>query len=61
MNGSVVPSVWVFSALFISGVASILNQVMWQRALKIFLGGSEALSSMVVVLVFRLGPGAGAA
>jgi spermidine synthase len=61
VSGSVVPSVLVFSALFISGVASIINQVVWQRALKIFLGGSEALSSMVVVLVFMLGLGAGAA
>jgi spermidine synthase len=50
----------VLAALFTSGVASIINQVVWQRALKIFLGGSEALSSMVVVLVFMLGLGLGA-
>lgn len=47
-------------ALFLSGVAGIINQVVWQRALKIFLGGSETLSSLVVVLVFMLGFGIGA-
>ena len=47
--------------LVCSGVAGIVNQVVWQRALKIFLGGSETLSSMVVVLVFLLGLGSGAA
>jgi spermidine synthase len=50
----------VLGALFLSGVASIVNQVVWQRALKIFLGGSEAISAMVVVLVFMLGLGIGA-
>jgi len=54
-------AILVLAALFVSGVASIINQVVWQRALKIFLGGSEALSSMVVVLVFMLGLGLGAA
>jgi len=49
----------VLGALFLSGVASILNQVVWQRALKIFLGGSESISAMVVVLVFMLGLGIG--
>jgi spermidine synthase len=48
-------------ALFLSGVASVVNQVVWQRALKIFLGGSETISSMIVVLVFLLGLGLGAA
>jgi spermidine synthase len=47
--------------LVLSGTAGIVNQVLWQRALKIFLGGSETLSAMVVVLVFLLGLGAGAA
>ena len=47
--------------LFSSGVAGLINQVGWQRAAKIYLGGSEALSSMVVVLVFMLGLGLGAA
>lgn len=49
----------VLAALFLSGVASIVNQVVWQRALKVFLGGSESISSMVVVLVFMLGLGLG--
>jgi spermidine synthase len=47
-------------ALFLSGIASVANQVVWQRGLKVFLGGSESLSSMVVVLVFMLGLGLGA-
>ena len=47
-------------ALFLSGTAGIINQVIWQRALKAPLGGSETLSSMVVVLVFMLGLGIGA-
>ena len=50
----------VLLALFLSGVASVVNQVVWQRALKVFLGGSETISSMVVVLVFMLGLGIGA-
>ncbi len=33
----------LFTALVLSGVAGIVNQVVWQRALKIFLGGSETL------------------
>jgi spermidine synthase len=49
----------VLMALFLSGVAGIINQVVWQRALKIFLGGSETISSLVVVLVFMLGLGIG--
>lgn len=51
----------LLGGLVISGTAGIVNQVIWQRALKIFLGGSETLSSMVVVLVFLLGLGVGAA
>jgi len=47
--------------LLCSGTAGIVNQVAWQRGLKVFLGGSETLSSMTVVLVFLLGLGAGAA
>lgn len=50
----------VFGALFFSGVASVANQVVWQRGLKVFLGGSETLSAMIVVLVFMLGLGLGA-
>lgn len=56
-------TVWaaLLVGLIASGVAGILNQVLWQRALKIFLGGSETLSAMVVVLVFLLGLGIGSA
>lgn len=50
----------VLAALFFSGVASVANQVVWQRGLKIFLGGSETLSAMIVVLVFMAGLGLGA-
>jgi len=46
-------------ALCLSGMAGLVNQVVWQRALKIFLGGSETLSAMVVVLVFMGGLGLG--
>ena len=49
----------VLAALLLSGTASIVNQVVWQRALKLFLGGSEAISAMIVVLVFMLGLGIG--
>lgn len=49
-----------FAALLLSGTAGVLNQVIWQRALKIFLGGSETISAMIVVLVFMLGLGLGA-
>ncbi len=46
-------------ALLSSGAAGLCNQVIWQRALKIFLGGSETISSMIVVLVFMAGLGVG--
>jgi len=49
------------AGLTFSGVAGIVNQVVWQRALKVVLGGSETLSSMIVVLVFLGGLGVGAA
>jgi spermidine synthase len=49
----------VLGALLFSGIAGIINQVVWQRALKIFLGGSETISALVVVLVFMLGLGIG--
>lgn len=45
--------------LFSSGAAGLINQVIWQRALKVFLGGSETVCSTVVVLVFMAGLGAG--
>jgi spermidine synthase len=46
-------------SLLVSGFAGLVNQVVWQRALKLYLGGSESLSTMTVVLVFMLGLGAG--
>ena len=49
----------LLGALLCSGVAGIVNQVVWQRALKIYLAGSEAVSSMIVVFVFMLGLGIG--
>jgi len=49
----------LLGGLFASGISGLIHQVVWQRALKVFLGGSEALSSMVVVLVFILGLGVG--
>ena len=54
------PWIALLSGLVLSGVAGIVNQVVWQRALKLFLGGSETLSAMIVVLVFLFGLGAGA-
>lgn len=49
----------LLAGLLCSGVAGIINQVVWQRALKIYLAGSEAISAMIVVLVFMLGLGLG--
>lgn len=46
-------------ALLSSGAAGLINQVIWQRALKVFLGGSETICSTVVVLVFMAGLGTG--
>ncbi len=46
-------------ALFLSGAAGLINQVVWQRALKVYLGGSEAICSTIVVLVFMAGLGVG--
>lgn len=40
------------TALFLSGFSGLLNQVVWQRAVKIYLGGAEAICSMLVVLAF---------
>ncbi|MFM2247267.1 MAG: hypothetical protein RL071_3341, partial [Pseudomonadota bacterium] len=51
----------LFLGLVLSGLAGIINQVVWQRAVKLFLGGSETLSAMVVVIVFLGGLGLGAA
>ncbi len=47
-------------ALLASGAAGLLNEVFWQRSLKRFLGGSESISSTIVVLVFIGGLGVGA-
>ena len=46
-------------ALFCSGAAGLINQVVWQRSLKVVLGGSETVCSTVVVLVFMAGLGLG--
>lgn len=48
-----------FIFLFISGFSSLINQVVWQRAIKIYLGGADAICSMIVVFVFMLGLGVG--
>lgn len=48
-----------FFTLFLSGVSSLINQVIWQRAIKIYLGGADAICSMLVVFVFMLGLGLG--
>ena len=47
------------TVLVFSGAAGLINQVVWQRALKLYLGGSEIISALVVVLVFMLGLGCG--
>ena len=46
-------------ALFSSGAAGLVNQVVWQRSLKVFLGGSETICASLVVLVFMAGLGIG--
>ncbi|NCB39290.1 MAG: hypothetical protein EOM80_11005, partial [Erysipelotrichia bacterium] len=48
-----------FLILFLSGFAGLINQVVWQRAIKVYLGGADAICSMLVVLVFMLGIGIG--
>lgn len=55
------PLLALLGGLVLSGLAGILNQVLWQRALKVFLGGSETLSAMIVVVVFLGGLGLGSA
>lgn len=49
----------LLTALFASGAAGLVNQIAWQRAVKVYLANSEELSAMVVVLVFMLGLGVG--
>jgi spermidine synthase len=46
-------------ALFVSGASGLINQTAWQRAVKVYLGNSETISSTLVVLVFMLGLGSG--
>jgi spermidine synthase len=46
-------------AQVLSGAAAIVNQTAWQRALIVHVAGSEVTSSLVVVLVFMAGLGAG--
>ena len=48
-----------FIFLFLSGFSSLINQVVWQRAIKIYLGGADAICSMIVVFVFMFGLGFG--
>ena len=48
-------------ALVLSGLSGLINQVIWQRALRLYLAGSESLSGMIVILVFLLGLSLGAA
>lgn len=48
-----------FIFLFFSGFSSLINQVVWQRAIKIYLGGADAICSMIVVFVFMFGFGVG--
>ena len=57
---SLLPAALVVAlALLCSGGAALVNQIAWQGSLKRFLGGSETLSSMLVVLVFMAGLGIG--
>ncbi len=57
---SLLPATLVVAlALLCSGGAALVNQIAWQGSLKRFLGGSETLSSMLVVLVFMAGLGIG--
>ena len=43
------------------GLAVSITQVVWRRALRLSLGGSETLGAMVVVIAFLRGLGLGAA
>jgi hypothetical protein len=47
-------------SLLASGFSGLTNEVLWQRSLKRFLGGSETSSATIVVLVFLGGLGVGA-
>ncbi len=58
-SGSRPAAMMIGLALFASGAAGLMNQVIWQRSLKVWLGGSESICSMVVVLVFMAGLGLG--
>ena len=52
--------IFLLAALLLSGVSSVLNQVLWQRALRLYLSGNDAVSSMIIVFVYMLGMGVGA-
>jgi spermidine synthase len=45
--------------VLLSGAASLINEVVWQRAFQRYLGGSETLSATLVVAAFMLGLGVG--
>jgi spermidine synthase len=49
----------IYCLLVLTGAAALLNQVVWQRLLKLYLGGAEASSSALIVFVFLLGLGLG--
>jgi spermidine synthase len=53
------PYALLLLALFLSGASGLMNQIAWQRAVKVYLGNSETLSATLVVLVFMLGLGMG--
>lgn len=50
----------LLSIMLFSGIASVINQIIWQRALQVWVSGGEAVSAMTVVVVFLLGLGGGA-
>ncbi|MDA1016363.1 MAG: hypothetical protein O3A00_18130, partial [Planctomycetota bacterium] len=59
MIGWVTVAMLLGAALLQSGAAGLMNQVVWQGALRVYLGGSESICSMIVVLVFMVGLGIG--
>jgi predicted membrane-bound spermidine synthase len=59
-QGATIVAIVLGLALFSSGFAGLTNEVVWQRSLKRLLGGSETISSTIVVMVFMGGLGLGA-
>ena len=57
--GGVTVAILLGAALLQSGASGLMNQVVWQSALRVYLGGSESICSMIVVLVFLGGLGIG--